>query len=60
MLRDITSSSFDGATLLTFHTHNSKNEELEVIVKFSDEAAGVMHILFTRTFNEAKAQNKLN
>lgn len=54
MLRDITSSSFDGATLLTFHTHNSKNEELDVIVKFSDEAAGVMHILFERTLKASK------
>lgn len=49
MLHDITSSEFDGATLLTFHTHNSNNENLDVIVKFSDEAAGVMHILFERT-----------
>ncbi len=54
MLRDIESSSFDGATLITFHTHNSKGEKLEVIVKFSDEAAGVMHILFARTLKEVK------
>lgn len=54
MLRDIESSSFDGATLITFHTHNSKGEKLEVIVKFSDEAAGVMHILFARTQKEVK------
>lgn len=58
MLRDISSSSFDGATLLTFHTHNSKNEELDVIVKFSDEAAGVMHILFERTLKDVQSQAK--
>ncbi len=54
MLKDIESSSFDGATLITFNTHNSKNEKLDVIIKFSDEAAGVMNILFGRTLKEVK------
>ena len=55
MLANITSADFDGVNLITFHTTNSQKENVDVIIKFSDEAAGVMFILFNKAFANAKA-----
>lgn len=43
-LKDISGSTFDGVNIITFHRIQDK----DLIIKYSDEAAGVMHILFER------------
>lgn len=50
MLSDLTGADFDGVNLITYHT----KDKGDVIIKYSDEAAGVMHILFTRAFEASK------
>lgn len=55
MLANITGADFDGVNLITFHTLNSQKENVDVIIKFSDDAAGVMFILFNRVFSSLKA-----
>ena len=50
MLSDLTGAEFDGVNLITYHT----KDKGDVIIKYSDEAAGVMHILFTRAFEASK------
>lgn len=50
MLSDLTGADFDGVNLITYHT----KDKGDVIIKYSDEAAGVMNILFTRAFEASK------
>lgn len=50
MLKDLAGADFDGVNLITFHT----KEKGDVIIKYSDEAAGVMYILFNRAFEASK------
>lgn len=50
MLRDLNGADFDGVNLITFHT----KEKGDVIIKYSDEAAGVMYILFNRALKASK------
>lgn len=50
MLSDLTGADFDGVNLITYHT----KDKGDVIIKYSDEAAGVMQILFTRAFEASK------
>lgn len=50
MLNDLTDADFDGVNLITFHT----KEKGDVIIKYSDEAAGVMYILFNRALEASK------
>ena len=45
---DIKSADFDDINLVTFH-HQDGND---ILIKFPDEAAGVMHILFNRVKNK--------
>ena len=41
---DIKSADFDDINLVTFHHKDGS----DILIKFPDEAAGVMHILFNR------------
>ena len=50
MLKDLTGADFDGVNLITYHT----KDKGDVIIKYSDEAAGVMYILFSRALNAGK------
>ncbi len=52
-LQNISSADFDGVNLVKFHTRNSKKENTDVLIKFSDEAAGVIHILFNRVLEQS-------
>ena len=45
---DIKGADFDDINLVTFH-HKDGND---ILIKFPDEAAGVMHILFNRVKNK--------
>lgn len=54
-LKDILSTEFDGVNMMTFHTRNSKQENVDVIIKFSDEAAGVVNILCQRALGNLQA-----
>ena len=45
---DIKSADFDDINLVTFHHKNGS----DILIKFPDEAAGVMHILFNRVKNK--------
>ena len=47
-ISDIKSADFDDINLVTFH-HKDGND---ILIKFPDEAAGVMHILFNRIKNK--------
>lgn len=50
MLKDLTGADFDGVNLITYHT----KDKGDVIIKYSDEAAGVMYILASRALNASK------
>ena len=47
-IEDLKSADFDDINLVTFH-HKDGND---ILIKFPDEAAGVMHILFNRVKNK--------
>lgn len=49
-LKDLTGADFDGVNIVTYHSQNKG----DLLFKYSDEAAGVMYILF----NRAKANVK--
>lgn len=50
-LNVLSSADFDGINIVTFH----HTDGTDSIFKFSDEAAGVLYILFERTLKAAKA-----
>lgn len=50
MLKDLTGADFDSVNLITYHT----KDKGDVIIKYADEAAGVMYILFNRALEASK------
>lgn len=53
-LKDLEDATFDGINMVTYHRKEQGGDEL--LFKYSDEAAGVMYILFKRALANAQAE----